>query len=442
MAVQIGHRFTKNMIIAGLTVICLALTTGIVSQRQRVHALSIQVNATYVKALYEAGELISGIERDLQKLMVSANPTRLQILLTGIARQAESAQDNLAVIPPDVANLEGAIKFVNQAGDFARCAGEQLALGKALTQADVEQIHTLHVCAQTLSTTLGELIDAVERGELVFPVNRQIPATRDGDDETIQPPVDYPELLYDGPFSDGRDAGVISISGQLLPWNGVQKRLIQFIGQDRVSDIAYLGASDSFAPCYEYAVETESGLLYAAVTQIGAHVLYMLPENPPSGNGMTINDCIEKGLDFLLTRGFGQMAVSYFNAQDGVLTVNYAAVEDDVILYPDLVKVQISMQNGQVIGIESANYLRNHRQRNLPDPVFNEEMAMDKLHPGLIVEDIRRCVIPLEISEAQCWEITAHINDGGRFLIYIDTQTGQEQTILQLVQEGGGAVTQ
>ena len=78
------------------------------------------------------------------------------------------------------------------------------------------------------------------------------------------------------------------------------------------------------------------------------------------------------------------MAVSYWRQQDGILTVNYAAQQDGVILYPDLVKLQFSMANGLVVGLEAGNYLRNHVSRALPLPLVSEEQAMAQLNLSLI----------------------------------------------------------
>ena len=41
-----------------------------------------------------------------------------------------------------------------------------------------------------------------------------------------------------------------------------------------------------------------------------------------------------------------------WDVHDGIMTVNFAAVQNGVVLYPDLVKVQVSLADGAVIGLE------------------------------------------------------------------------------------------
>ena len=83
------------------------------------------------------------------------------------------------------------------------------------------------------------------------------------------------------------------------------------------------------------------------------------------------SECIDKGLAFLAAEGFGRMHVSYYRTYDGILTVNYAAMQDDVVLYPDLVKLQISMRDGAIIGIEASNYYANHIAREIGQPALS-----------------------------------------------------------------------
>ena len=45
--------------------------------------------------------------------------------------------------------------------------------------------------------------------------------------------------------------------------------------------------------------------------------------------------------------------------------MNFAYRDGDVVVYPDLIKVKLSLNDGQVVGFESKNYLISHRVRNI-----------------------------------------------------------------------------
>ena len=170
----------------------------------------------------------------------------------------------------------------------------------------------------------------------------------------------------------------------------------------------------------------------AAVTKTGGKVLYMLSSGNVESRGVTDAECFDIAREFLLSRGYGDMEISYFATHGNVMTINFAATQNGVILYPDLVKLQISLADGAVIGLEAGNYLRNHTQRTLEIPSITEEQAYLSVSGRLDVESVRLCVIPFGSGERYCYEVSAS-NQSDTYLVYIDAMTGAEIDIMQVV---------
>ena len=103
--------------------------------------------------------------------------------------------------------------------------------------------------------------------------------------------------------------------------------------------------------CYEFSATANGYELSAGVTKAGGQILYLLPNADVTEVNLTDQQGVEAARAFLTSRGYGQMQESYFSRYDGILTVNFAAVQDNVTLYPDLVKVQVSLRDGAIIGI-------------------------------------------------------------------------------------------
>ena len=59
---------------------------------------------------------------------------------------------------------------------------------------------------------------------------------------------------------------------------------------------------------------------------------------------ITQEEANNKALEFLNSRGFPNMEETYYLKQDGIVTINYAYKQDDVIMYPDLIKVKSSIR--------------------------------------------------------------------------------------------------
>lgn len=445
-SLHIGYGKSKvkpwALFVAALCLCAVLMAMGFI-QNHRVTALSRQVNAAYQKSFYETVALMSSVQLNLEKLLVSGANRQEQMLLTTIAQQAEGAQSNLAALPINPELLGATMKFVNQVSDYSRALSKQLSAGSNLSEHDVRQLITLHDTSVELNDSLQGLLSQYERGELVFEVtDTSVKAVRDLQQES-QPMVEYPVLLYDGPFSDSRPEGAILLSGPTVDAAQAQEALLEFIGRDRVSGIKFSGESNVLDKCFEFEVQTENGMLTAGVTQKGGHVLYVLPEQGNTEVLLSQGECIDMAQRFLMSRGYGPMDVSYWRQLGGVLTVNFAAVQQGVMMYPDLVKLQVSMKDGLVVGIETGSYLKNHRERELVVPVFTKDEALNALGAVLTADRVRQCVIPTESGgEEQCWEISAHMNGEARYLVYFDVVTGEEQSILRVMVEDDGILTQ
>jgi hypothetical protein len=67
---------------------------------------------------------------------------------------------------------------------------------------------------------------------------------------------------------------------------------------------------------------------------------------------------------------------------DGILTVNFAATQDGVILYPDLVKVSVSLSDGGIAGFEAEGYIMNHMTRSIPAAAISDGEAEKQVASG------------------------------------------------------------
>ena len=422
----------------GACALLAALAVLIFKQAADVRTLSARLSAVYQKAFYETCELMEGMSTNLRKLLVTGSAQQEQILLSEISRQAQGAQDNLAQLPLGEGAVSATIKFVNQAGDFATSLAGRLAGGSAISDADYENIATLSETAGELSVGLGELLARYEAGEDVFSGDY----AETGEESLYpltNPATSYPTLLYDGPFSDAAGQTEYRALQGLAEVDqaGAERALRAFLGTEAVTELRFENESSIPVDCYEFSVTANSYSLSAGVTKAGGEILYILPNEDVTDVVLTDAQAVAAARAFLTARGYGSMQESYFSRYDGILTVNFAAVQDDVVLYPDLVKVQVSLRDGAVIGLEAGGYLRNHVEREFTLPALSEEDALARLGGRLTAQEARLCVIPENANEYLCYEITAS-DASGEYLVYIDAQTGAEREILQIISDENG----
>ena len=149
----------------------------------------------------------------------------------------------------------------------------------------------------------------------------------------------------------------------------------------------------------------------------------------------------EKGKEFLNNKGLNNMKETYYLKQDGIVTINYAYTQNDVVVYSDLIKVKVALDNGEVLGIETTGYLNNHTQRDTSKVKISKEEAKKTLNKDLEISSEGLAIIPTEYNtEILCYEFKGKVDDR-EFLVYINAENGREEDILIITNTPNGTLT-
>src|SRR5690625_6667905 len=71
------------------------------------------------------------------------------------------------------------------------------------------------------------------------------------------------------------------------------------------------------------------------------------------------------------------MKVFQISEYDHIGVYSFAYKQDDVIIYPDSIEVKVALDNGEVLGIATQNYLMNHHKRDIKQPKLSMEEAKE-----------------------------------------------------------------
>ena len=150
---------------------------------------------------------------------------------------------------------------------------------------------------------------------------------------------------------------------------------------------------------------------------------------------------IKNGREFLNRIGFENMKESYFLIQENIITINYLYVQDDILVYPDLIKVKVALDNGEILGVETNGYLNSHFVRQDIVPTISKEVAKASLNTRLDIQSEGLAIIPTNWkTEILCYEFKGKI-DNREFLVYINANNGKEEDILIITNTPNGTLT-
>ncbi len=434
-----------------------AISAWGIYQYRHAAELRQELDSQYNRAFFEMVGYVNNVETLLAKSMVCTTTDKTAITLQEAWKHADLAQTNLGQLPVTQPVLASTAKFLNQLGDLSLALDNQNIKGKALSDEQYGMLEKLYKYAASLNEKLRELQDDLNAGrlswgELSVKGTRLFGKTKPGEMmkkfETVGDNFkDYPTLIYDGPFSDHMTtAEARGLTGDEISAEKAKERVKEFLGKNRVVEVTDAGKNDN-GPIKTYSFQvklkdmSDDQAVNIAVTQKGGHIEWML-NNRPAGNAKLDMDQAKKaGLKFLAEKGYENMKDTYYIRQDNTATINYAYKQGDVIIYPDLIKLKVALDTGEITGIEARTYLSNHTERDIPETRISMEEARKKVNGKMEILSSGLAIIPTNYKkEIFCYEFKGKLN-GKDFLVYINAETGEEEDILMIIDTPNGVLT-
>lgn len=425
--------------LALLLCLSVGVNAALAMERQE---LKTQLSARQQRDMNDVVAAMADIEVNLQKLLLAAGASQSVELLGETALLAQHVEAGLSRLPLSQEASSGAMKFAGQMGDYAMTLAGQVSSGSMLTTDDERQLEGMLGACQGLNAHLlsvGERLYSEPMTEADFYGG----AAKGWPGEMIagESGIEYPSLIYDGPFSDGRGQDAPKgLTGARVTREQARQAAARAAGVD-VQQVADAADSGGRFEAFGFSADTPAGRLNVQITGQGGHLLFMMPEEAQYEMKLPQEACIAAAQRWLEQMGYPPMERCFVQQYDGMIVANFAAVQDGVLLYPDQVKVQISMEDGRVVGAECSQYLTNHHERSSLLPSLGVQEAEQSLSSRLNVTHARPCVIPADGGERLCWSFEGTFA-GETYFVFIDGHTGEAAEILRLqrTQDGETAV--
>ena len=429
------------------SVLILVLFSAFVINAQKASELSRQLNADAERSLSTLEACMSSINTNLTKGLYANTTPMLSSMAISLTRDAASAKNSLSALPLSDTQLDNMLKFLSQVGAFVSTLDRKLSLGEPITSEERNQLKQLIDISQKLLSELDTITQGVEDGSVSFKQagstlqksadqSVQIDSAFGDAEQTI---TDYPTLIYDGPFSDH----ILNQSPKTLEGKSdisKEKALeiaSDFIGIDK-STLRFDSETNGVIETYNFFVDS----INISVCKKGGAVLYLLGSSSAGESVISPEQAVENAKSFLSTKGYENMKESCYSTQDGICTVNFAYENEGVICYPDLIKLSVSLETGNIISFDARGYIMNHTDRPPVQSKISADEAKMSVSDYLTVMSSRLAVIPTDYkTEKTAYEFHCKTPDEQEVLVYIDVLTAKEDDILLLLYSDGGILT-
>lgn len=412
----------------------------------------------YNFALYELIDYVQNVENYLAKSTITSTPQHGAETLSKVWREANLAQAYLAQLPVSSTELASTAKFLNQVSEYSYSLSRKNIYNEKLSQDDLDNLKQLHDYSRDLKNILDQLSIDMNEGriswdeltkdtEIAFAkqVDNLSAATFKNLDENFG---EYAGLIYDGAFSEHMESSdKKGLTGEEIDEEKAKQIAKNFIGENRISEINSSGLIENGdIQVFDFNAKIKDGdnnnPLTISISKKGGHIVNMNYNRKVDIESISQEEANKIGKEFLKSRGIENMKETYYLKEDGIVTINYAYEQNGVIVYPDLIKIKIALDNGEVLGMETSGYLNNHTVRDISKVKISKEEAKSNLNKNLKITSEGLAIIPTEWkTEILCYEFKGKINDTD-FLVYINAQTGREENILVIIDTPNGILTQ
>jgi len=451
----------RHMLTLVVTLVAVITVLGLYTYK-RERTFRQQAENEYNMAFFELVDYVQNVETYLAKSLISSSPEHGAEVLTHVWREANLAQAYLAMLPIGSEELANTSKFLNQVSDYSFTLSRKNIYNESLTDEDFENLKNLHNYSVELENTLNQLSadmnegrikwgELTKKGSSVF-ATEVSNISKDSFSNLEENFHEYAGLIYDGAFSEHLTSSEKrGLTGENINEEQAKQIAIEFVGNDRIKEISSNGISENTdMPCYDFSIilkdeKDEENNAIISISQKGGHIVFMNYNRNIEAETISPERADEISKDFLNSRGITNMEETYYLKQDGVITINYAYSQPsnygNIIMYADLVKVKVALDNGEILGIETTGYLNSHYERNIPNIKISKEKAKEDLNKDLQIESERLAFIPTEFqTEILCWEFKGKVDDT-EFLVYINAETGREEDILVIKDTPNGTLT-
>ena len=425
----------------------LMLITGYYAYTLREQYINTRLN-TYNEAFSNVVNYVNNVENYLAKAMISKSPEYSADTLVQIWRDSSLANSYLAQIPLTNETLMQTSKFLNQVSDYSYTMSKKNIRQERLTDEDFENLQTLHKYSLELENTLNTLGNELNSKEWswnnIKPVNQFAQAVSNVDmfgniDSNLN---EYEGLIYDGAYSNHVEkADKKGLTGEDIDEEKA-KQIAKDFFDGEVNEVISNFIEKASIPYYDISIDYKNKQAASiAVSKKGGHVIYASLNRDVKEDKLSEAEADKKGKEFLDKKGFKNMRETYYIKEGNIVTVNYAYEQNGTIIYPDLIKVKIALDNGDILGIETTGYLNSHTERKLEEAKITLEEAKEKINDKLKITSERKAIIPTKWkTEILCYEFQGRVDDK-EFLVYVNVKTGKEENILVILETPGGTLT-
>lgn len=414
---------------------------------QEKNSILIKAENQYQRAFHDLSYHVDQLQRELGNTLAinSTSHASQRRGLVNVWRLTSEARNEINQLPLTLMPFNKTEEFLSNMANFSYRVSVRDLTKEPLSPDEMQSMTALYDRSKEISTELRDVQSQVIANSLRW---MDVEVALASEEKTLDNTIIDGFQTVDKKVSEYEDLNWGPSMASLF-----EKRSFQALaGADvSVEDIKqkaakFLGISD---PSTIQVVENGNGIEYSSFsvtakkpntqddvsidyTKKGGEMIWFMSPRTVNERNLDPEKAREAAQQFLEAHGYPSMTAVSFDEYQNVANITFAGQKDNMILYPEKATVMVALDTGEVTGLQAADYLFEHKNRDIKAPTLSMEQVKKSLNPSLQVTHETLALIKSEIDkEVLCYQFSGTIN-GGNYRIFLNADSGNEEKVEEL----------
>ncbi|HHY73144.1 MAG TPA: germination protein YpeB [Bacillus bacterium] len=416
-------------------------------EHQEKNAILIHAENNYQRAFHDLTYQMDLLQDKIGTTLAMNSRMQLSPALADVWRITSDAHNNVGQLPLSLLPFNKTEEFLSKIGDFSYRTAVRDLEKEPLTDGEYKTLQQLYNHATEIQQELRKVQHQVITNNLRWmDVELALASEKENKDNTIidgfktvEKNVEgYSESNFGPEFTQmnaKNDNEFRYLEGKEISKQeaiNIARKFLQ-IKENAAIDVSENGDGSNYG-FYSLVIHTpkEDSEVYMDITKKGGYPIWVINHREVREERISLNDAADKAKDYLNTQNFTDIQLFESTQYDSVGVFTFVAIEDNVRIYPDSIRVKVALDNGDIIGFSANDYLMAHHKRTIPKAKIPIEQAMQKVNPAVKVMENRLAIINNDIGkEVLCYEILGTVHND-TYRIYINAIDGSEEKVEKL----------
>ncbi|WDH81257.1 germination protein YpeB [Paenibacillus urinalis] len=436
------YRRISSVLFPIMTVLLIGAIIWGYQLNQQKNSVMVQSENQYQRAFHDLSYNMDRIHSELGNTLAvsSASEGMHRKGLMNVWRLSSEAQNEIAQLPIRTLPFTDTEELLSRISKFAYQASIRDLTKNPLTDEEKKNLQTLYKNTEQINKDLDNVQMSVlndhlkwSDAEMAMTSDKEVKnGIVDGFRSVNKKVGEYPPLEW-GPSVSSlyEQRKVRKLNGVPVTTADVKRKAQKFadLNQEEIQ-VTENGKGTNYRSYTASAVHQDGHKVSMDFTADGGLLISYNDEREVGPKKVDRETAMNKADQFLEKKGYREMEAVAYNEYDNLGNFTYVRQHEDVLVYPEKITVRVALDNGEVIGLQTTEFLNEHQEdREFPLPKMKMKDAKAKLNPDFKVSMVRKALIKNEFSdEVLCYQFVGKIN-GSQYRIYLNSDTGIEEAV-------------